>query len=248
VRAEGEKPPEESKPEVMAIDQPPELNLEDLDWRFPILEWLVEGKLPPDQTTARLIARRAKVFVLIDGELYKCGAADILMWCILGDQGHELLHEIHADTCGHHASPRTLVGKAFRQGFYWPTAVAESNDIDYGSPRVRAYTEEGNQVALEDAIDQLDEAHDVALLRSAKYQQALRRYHECNVRPHEFHIGDLMLRREGSKDRNKLSPPWEGPFIIHEVLRPGTYKIQCEDGRVVSNAWNSNTYARFILE
>jgi transposase InsO family protein len=42
-------------------------------------------------------------------------------------------------------------------------------DIDYGSPWVRAYTEEENQVALEDAIDQLDEARDVALLRSAKY-------------------------------------------------------------------------------
>jgi hypothetical protein len=43
-------------------------------------------------------------------------------------------------------------------------------------------------------IDQLDEAHDVALLWSAKYQQALQRYHECNVRPHEFHVGDLVLR------------------------------------------------------
>jgi hypothetical protein len=37
-------------------------------------------------------------------------------------------------------------------------------DIDYGRPQVRAYTEEGNQVALEDAIDQVDEARDVALL------------------------------------------------------------------------------------
>jgi hypothetical protein len=46
-------------------------------------------------------------------------------------------------------------------------------DIDYGSPRVQAYIEEGNQVALEDTIDQLDEACDVALLRCAKYQQAL---------------------------------------------------------------------------
>jgi hypothetical protein len=42
--------------------------------------------------------------------------------------------------------------------------------IDYGSPRVHACTEEGNQVALEDAIDQLDEARDIALLRCAKYQ------------------------------------------------------------------------------
>jgi hypothetical protein len=37
-------------------------------------------------------------------------------------------------------------------------------DIDYGSLQVRAYTEEGNHVVLEDAIDQLDEACDVALL------------------------------------------------------------------------------------
>jgi hypothetical protein len=71
-------------------------------------------------------------------------------------------------------------------------AVLPTN-IDYGSPRVRAYIEEGNQVALEDAIDQLDEARDVALLRSAKYQQALRRYHERNVLPREFHVRDLVL-------------------------------------------------------
>jgi hypothetical protein len=82
-------------------------------------------------------------------------------------------------------------------------------------------------------------ARDVALLRSAKYQQVLRRYHKRNMRPREFHVGDLVLRRvQGSKDRHKLSPPWEGPFIIHEVLRPGTYKIQYEDGRVVTNVWN----------
>jgi ribonuclease HI len=129
VQAEGEKPPEESEPEVMAIDQPPKMNLEDPDWLFPILEWLVEGKLPSDQTKTRRIVRRANAFVLINGELYKHGAAGILMRCILGDQGRELLQEIHAGTCSHHAGPRTLVGKAFRQGFYWPTAVADSENI-----------------------------------------------------------------------------------------------------------------------
>jgi hypothetical protein len=71
--------------------------------------------------------------------------------------------------------------------------VVLPTDIDYGSPRVRAYTEEGNQVALEDAIDQLDEARDVALLKSAKYQQALWCYHERNMRPRELHVGDLVL-------------------------------------------------------
>jgi transposase InsO family protein len=42
-------------------------------------------------------------------------------------------------------------------------------DIDYGSPRVRAYTKEGRQVALKDTIDQLGEAWDIVLLQCAKY-------------------------------------------------------------------------------
>jgi hypothetical protein len=129
IRTEGEKHPKEEELEVMAIDQLPEPNLEDPDWRFPILEWLVEGKLPSDQTEARRIARRAKAFVIIKGDLNKRGAAGILMRCVLGEQGRELLREIHAGVYGHHASPRTLVGKAFRQGFYWPAAVADSKDI-----------------------------------------------------------------------------------------------------------------------
>jgi hypothetical protein len=55
----------------------------------------------------------------------------------------------------------------------------------------------------------------------------------------EFHVGDLVLRRvQASKDRHKLLPPWEGPYIIHEVLWLGMYKIKYEDGRVVTNAWN----------
>jgi hypothetical protein len=89
---EGEKPPpKEEEPEVMAIDHQSKPNLEDPDWRFPILEWLVKGKLPSDKMEARRIARRAKAFVLIEGELYKRGAAGILMRGILGDQGRELL-------------------------------------------------------------------------------------------------------------------------------------------------------------
>ena len=69
-----------------------------------------------------------------------------------------------------------------------------STDLNYGAPRVRAYDEQGAEASLEDAMDQLDEAHDVALLRSAKYQQALHRYHSRRVRGRAFNIGDLVLR------------------------------------------------------
>jgi hypothetical protein len=40
----------------MVVNQPSEPNLEDPNWHFPILEWLVEGKLPSNQMEARRIA------------------------------------------------------------------------------------------------------------------------------------------------------------------------------------------------
>jgi hypothetical protein len=58
----------------MEIDQQLEPNLEDPDWRFPILECLVEGKMSSDQTEVRHISQRAKAFILIDGELYVDGS------------------------------------------------------------------------------------------------------------------------------------------------------------------------------
>ena len=51
-------------------------------------------------------------------------------------------------------------------------------DLDYGVPRIRAYDKQGAEASHEDAMDWLDEVRDIALLYSAKYQQALQRYHD----------------------------------------------------------------------
>jgi hypothetical protein len=55
-------------------------------------------------------------------------------------------------------------------------------DLEYGSPRVGGYDESTNQRAREDSLDQLDEARTVALMHSARYQQALRRYQALKIR------------------------------------------------------------------
>jgi hypothetical protein len=49
--------------------------------------------------------------------------------CILADQRRQLLQDIHAGAYSHHAAPRAIVRSAFRQGFYWPTAVADAKSI-----------------------------------------------------------------------------------------------------------------------
>ena len=99
------------------------LALDETDWRVSLLAYLLEEVLPPKRAEARWIARCAKTFVVLSDELYKWSPSGVLMKCIPINQGRQLLLEIHVGICGHHAAPRSLVGKAFRQGFYWPTAL-----------------------------------------------------------------------------------------------------------------------------
>jgi hypothetical protein len=90
------------------------------------------------------------------------------------------------------------------------------------------------------------QARDVALLHSARYQQSLRRYHARGVRPRGFQVGDLVLRlRQDARGCHKLTPPWEGPFIIAKILKPGTYKLANDQGEVYNNAWNIQQPRRF---
>jgi hypothetical protein len=67
-------------------------------------------------------------------------------------------------------------------------------DLEYEAPRIKAFGEKGNEASLGDALDQLEEARDIALLHSAKYQQSLRRYHARRIHGRAFSVGDLVLR------------------------------------------------------
>jgi transposase InsO family protein len=119
-------------------------------------------------------------------------------------------------------------------------------DLEYGSPRTRAYDDRINQTSREDSLDQLEEARDMALLHSAQYQQSLRRYHARGVRSRDLQVGDLVLRlRQDARGRHKLTPPWEGPFIIAKILKPRTYKLANSQGEVYNNAWKIRQLRRF---
>jgi hypothetical protein len=41
----------------------------------------------------------------------------------------DILREIHEGVCGNHAASRTLVGKAYKADFWWPTAVTDVEDL-----------------------------------------------------------------------------------------------------------------------
>ena len=88
----------------------------------PFLAYLLRQELPANQTKARRIIRCSKAYEVHEGELYKKSTTGILQRCISEEEGRQLLAEIHAGMGGHHAAAPALVSKAFRAGFFWPTA------------------------------------------------------------------------------------------------------------------------------
>ena len=118
------------------------------------------------------------------------------------------------------------------------------------------YTEEEAEEARQDGVDLLEEGRLLALSRSSIYQQSLRRYHNRKVRPRSFQEGGLVLRLiQRTAGQHKLSPPWEGPFIISKVLGNDSYYLidaqkprarkRDDSGKEMERPWNAHLLRRF---
>jgi hypothetical protein len=89
------------------------------DWRTEIISFLQDKRMEA----------RTRPYVIIEGELYKHGVCSPLLKCLSRTEGLELMKEIHAGICGSHIGSRPLLGKVFRQGFYWPKAASDATEL-----------------------------------------------------------------------------------------------------------------------
>jgi ribonuclease HI len=107
-----------------------EVMMIDVDWRQPFIDYILEQKVPSDKSSVEQLIRRAKSYVLVGDKLYRRGATSgVLMKCVPREEGKDILEEIHKGVCDNHASSRTLVSKAFRRAFYWPTALGDAEEL-----------------------------------------------------------------------------------------------------------------------
>jgi transposase InsO family protein len=122
----------------------------------------------------------------------------------LNKSGRKWLQELPAVVWSLRTTPSRATGFTPFFLVYGAEAILP-RDLEYRSPRVRGYDKGTNQRAREDSLDQLDETRTVALMHSARYQQALRRYQARKVRRQDFSEGDLVLRL---RPRGRDSTSW----------------------------------------
>ena len=99
------------------------------------------------------------------------------------------------------------------------------------------YNEEQAIAVRTEDVDRAEEERLITCIRIAKYLEGLRRYYNQNIKGRSFVVGDLVLRRkQKTKGMHKLSSPWEGPYMVKEVTRPGSYRLCDLDGINIPNS------------
>jgi hypothetical protein len=99
----------------------PELGRGEEDCRKPIADYLWD----PSQKVDKGIQRIAFKFTLINDELYRRTAEDLLLKCLDHDQAKMVMGEVHEGICSTHQSAPKMKWPLRRTGFYWPTMIAD---------------------------------------------------------------------------------------------------------------------------
>ncbi|GJS53506.1 reverse transcriptase domain-containing protein [Tanacetum coccineum] len=98
-------------------------------WMTPIHEYLTDETLPAERKKARAIKRKLQRFAIINRTLYKKSFLGPWLRCVGPSQVNYVLQEIHEGSCSMHAGTRSVVAKALRTGYYWPTMHKDAREL-----------------------------------------------------------------------------------------------------------------------
>ncbi|GKB55248.1 reverse transcriptase domain-containing protein [Tanacetum coccineum] len=98
-------------------------------WMTPIFKYLEKGTLPTGVKKARAVRRKSWRFAVINGTLYKKSFLGPWLRCVGPLQANYVLREIHEGSCSMHAGTRSVVAKALRTGYYWPTMHKDTRTL-----------------------------------------------------------------------------------------------------------------------
>jgi hypothetical protein len=118
---------EEVGANLMVINEP--AHQVTYDWMSSMKAYLNKQLPSDDNTKVECILCKYRMYQLIDGVLYRQGTNGVMMMCISREEGIQLLKDIHKGVCGSHSSWRLIIEKAFRHGFYWPTAKDDVMEV-----------------------------------------------------------------------------------------------------------------------
>nr|GEY31722.1 reverse transcriptase domain-containing protein [Tanacetum cinerariifolium] len=98
-------------------------------WMMPIIEYLRDETLLDNRKEARKLCIKARQYELLKGILYRRSFLKPWLRCVGPLQADYVIREIHEGSYSMHARPRSVVAKAMRSGYYWPTMHRDTREM-----------------------------------------------------------------------------------------------------------------------
>ncbi|GKV45813.1 hypothetical protein SLEP1_g52858 [Rubroshorea leprosula] len=123
--------------------------------------------------------------------------------------------------------------------------------VEVGLPSERAgrYDDLNNEQLLRENLDFVEEVREMSRIRNVAHQSRVAKFYNKRVRARQFQVGDLVLRKAGLTNihshMGKLAPNWEGPYMVVQVKRPGSYVLADIHGRQLPYLWNVQNLRKF---
>nr|GEW99275.1 reverse transcriptase domain-containing protein [Tanacetum cinerariifolium] len=213
-------------------------------WMPQLVDCLKEGVLLEDNKEARKLHLKARQYKLREGVLYRRSFLTPWLRCVGPLQADYVMREIHEGSCSMHAGPRSVVAKAIRLGYYWPTMHKDARDMILkcnDCPFSEGLGKVKFLIVTMDYFTKWVEAKAVATITGGQVKR---------VRGVAFKPGDFVYRSNDASHTvagGKLGPKWEGPYEMTEALGNRAYKLRCSDGTVLPRMWNVTNLKRCYL-
>ena len=96
-------------------------------WMTPLVRYLENDILLEDRKEAKKIKKQAARYCISQEKLYRRSFSGPYLRCVTPREAARILVEPHEGDCGSHSSGRSLLLRARRSGYYWPTMGADAN-------------------------------------------------------------------------------------------------------------------------
>jgi len=119
-------------------------------------------------------------------------------------------------------------------------------EIKYKSARTT--TEASSCPTEAEAKDLLEPERLKAVENLEKYQLETKAWRDKKTKEKTLNEGDLvLLRSPRTENTGKLEPKWQGPYIIAEKTRPGSFRLTDAEGNTLPHSWNADNLRRFYI-
>ena len=108
-------------------------------WMTLIVAFLQDGHLPKNREEAKKVKKRAARFTILSDTLYKRGFSMPYLKCVDKEEAQYILAKIHQGIYGDHADPKSLVNKAIRTSYFWPTMQVDAVELVKKCDRCQRY-------------------------------------------------------------------------------------------------------------